>query len=58
MTKKILCIIPILFWVCSINAQVSVIANKNVPIDKVNKSQLLIIFSEIKYGGMQNANFF
>ncbi len=50
MTKKILCIIPILFWVCSINAQVSVIANKNVPIDKVNKSQLLDYYSgEIKY---------
>ncbi len=51
MIKKIL-IVLILFLSIKLNAQVAVIANKSVPIEKASKSQLLDYYSgDIKFWG-------
>jgi len=50
MKKILLLFIPLIFWSISVKGQISVIANKSVPIDKVGKSQLLDYYSgEVKY---------
>jgi len=50
MKKILLLIFIILVLVGKINAQVAVIANKNVPIDKITKAQLFDYYSgDIKY---------
>lgn len=50
MKKFLLLFFIILVFVGKLNAQVAVIANKNVPIDKVTKAQLLDFYSgDIKY---------
>ncbi len=50
MKKILLLLFVTLFFYGKLNAQVAVIANKNVPIDKVTKAQLLDYYSgDIKY---------
>jgi len=50
MKKFLLIVFPLILFTTSIYGQISVIANKSVPVDKVSNAQLLDYYSgEIKY---------